>query len=432
MQSTDQEVIIVGAGVAGLRCAVRLSELGHQVTILESADEVGGRIRTDEIDGFLCDHGFQVLNPAYPAVQRWVDVEALKLQHFASGALVRRDDRLAVVADPLRSPRLTRQALTSGLLKPREIAALSRWIGPTLASPRRTLADSDETLGASLDRAGVTGPLRREVLQPFLAGVSVDSHELTSAILSKLLVRMFAIGRPGLPTRGMRAFPEQLADQVRRSGGTIRLGRSVDSVARAGSSITITSDGEPMTAAAVVIAADPVAGIELAGGKPAGLPEPTMKGLVTWWFATNDPPTDLPLVTVEGRRSGSNNPEGPGPVWNAAVISNAAPSYAPKGQHLVAATTLLDRPDGDAPEAAVKAHLSEIYGCGTSEWELVTRHRIPHALPAYPPLSKPTLLVDLGGGVFIAGDHRDTPSIQGALVSGNRTAEAVHAELRSG
>ncbi len=119
----------------------------------------------------------------------------------------------------------------------------------------------------------------------------------------------------------------------------------------------------------------------------------------------------------------------PGPVWNAAVVTAAAPSYAPAGRHLVEATCLLDRPDGDASEDEVLRHVGQIYGCATREWRTVTRHRIPHALPAVPPPLRPRSPVSLGEGVFVCGDHRDTASIQGALVSGNRTANSVHAAL---
>lgn len=391
-------------------------------------------MRTDQIDGFLCDHGFQVLNPAYPAVKRWIDVEALELQHFGSGILIRREAGLAVLADPIRSAKtakdtlLARKGTASGLIRPREVAALTRWLAPALASPRRTLTDADERLGASLDRAGVTGPLRHEVLHPFLAGVSVDSHEDTSAILSKLLIRMFALGRPGLPRRGMRALPIQIADSVRQAGGLIKVGRPVDGVRRVDGGVMIESGGETLSAAAVVVAADPVTGSRLVDVAP-----PPMKGLVTWWFAAESAPNNLPLLVVDGRRAPASTPsppsKSPGPVWNAAVISNAAPSYAPEGQHLIAATTLLDRPDGQASEAEVKRHLGALYGCDADGWQVVVRHHLPHALPGYPPLTRPTSPVDLGGGVFVAGDHRDTPSIQGALVSGNRTAEAVDAAL---
>ncbi|MGL5825234.1 MAG: NAD(P)/FAD-dependent oxidoreductase [Nocardioides sp.] len=419
MPADEHEVIVIGAGLAGLRCAIRLAELGRRVVVLEASDGVGGRVRTDRIDGFRCDRGFQVFNPAYPAVRRWVDVKSLALQHFDSGVLVRRARGSVVFADPVRSPGLAVRSLRSGLIRPGELAGLVRWLAPALVSPRRTLSSADETLSASLDRAGVAGGFRREVLHPFLAGVSGDSFEATSAIMSKLLVRMFVLGRPGLPIEGMQAFPDQLAASVRARGGTVRLNSRVDQVTRSGSRILVESAGTTHAAPAVIIAADPICGSDL-----AGTPRPVTRGLVTWWFATDDAPNDLGMVAVDGRRYEA---QPPGPVWNAAVVSKAAPSYAPTGRHLIAATTLLDR--GSAPEPAVRAHLGEIYGCHTRSWEVVTRHHIPHALPAYPPHTTPTSPISLGNGLYLCGDHRDTPSIQGALVSGHRAAGLVHAAL---
>ena len=421
MQPSGRYVIVVGAGLAGLRCAARLTELGHRVSVLEAAPEVGGRIRTDQIDGFRCDHGFQVFNPGYPAVKRWVDVEALRIQYFASGVLIRREHGLVVLADPVRSPGMVAGSLRSGLVNARELAALLRWIGPTLASPRRTLYDADEPLGASLDRIGVNASLRREVLQPFLAGISADSYEATSARLSKLLVRMFALGRPGLPEGGMQALPEQLAAAFRARGGKVHLEERVETITRGEASLMVRTAVQSHTADAVVIAADPSTGSAL-----AGLPEPAMRGLVTWWFGADEAPHPLPMLTLDGRRlTGSS----PGPIWNAAVISNAAPTYAPAGRHLISATTLLDCPDGEAPESAIRHHLGEIYGCNASGWDLIARHHIPRALPAFAPLTPFKKSVDLGGGLFVCGDHRDTPSIQGALVSGHRTAELVNSHL---
>lgn len=159
------------------------------------------------------------------------------------------------------------------------------------------------------------------------------------------------------------------------------------------------------------------------------LPAPEMRGLVTWWFEADEQPNPLPLLAIDGRRSDATPP---GPVWNAAVVSNAVPSYAPAGRHLVQATTLLDRPDGLAPETDVRRHLAQIYGRPTDGWRVVSRYEIPHALPFSPPPLVARKPVDLGDGVFVCGDHRDTSSIQGALVSGNRTADAVHQRLHGG
>ncbi|RCH71881.1 MAG: NAD(P)/FAD-dependent oxidoreductase, partial [Candidatus Poseidoniales archaeon] len=63
---TEQRVAIVGAGVAGLHCASILLENGIEVLIFDQEREVGGRMKTTRKDGFLLDHGFHVLQTAYP------------------------------------------------------------------------------------------------------------------------------------------------------------------------------------------------------------------------------------------------------------------------------------------------------------------------------------------------------------------------------
>lgn len=414
---TDTDVIVIGAGLAGLRCAHRLTDLGHDVTVLEASDAVGGRVRTDVVDGFRCDRGFQVLNPAYPAVRTWVDVEALKLQEFGAGVLVRNEKGLRVVADPVREPGLALRTVTSGYLNPIELAALGRWVARVLADPRGVIRQRDTTISHSLDEAGVTGKLRREVLDPFIAGVIADSRGVTSANFTKLLVRMFALGRPGLPEHGMSALPEQLV----RGLTDLRLETPVEGIGPRSDGRVEVHAGSTLRARAVVVAADPVTAARL-----SSLPEPETKGLVTWWFEAPTAPSRLPLLAVDGRRT---EDVVPGPVWNAAIVSAAAPSYAPAGRHLVEATCLLDRADGDASEDEVLRHVGQIYGCDTRGWRTVIRHRIPHALPAVPSPLRPRSPVSLGEGVFVCGDHRDTASIQGALVSGNRTANSVHAAL---
>lgn len=414
----DADVVVIGAGLAGLQCARELTEAGLAVTVLEAGDAVGGRVRTDEVDGFRCDRGFQVLNPAYPAVQRLIDLDALGLQQFDAGVLVRAAEGWRALGHPLKAPGLIASTLRSGLLRPAEIAALVQWMGPTMVSPQRAARGEDAALGDALDLAGVEGPLRR-VMDRFLAGVIADSHGRTSANFTRLLLRSFALGAPGLPSGGMRALPEQISAPL----ADVRLGTRVVSLASSGGSGTsvVTEGGGTVRAEHVVVAADPVTGTGL-----AGLPRPEMKGLVTWWFAAPEPPDHRALLAVDGRNGASGGP--PGPVWNAAVVTAAAPSYSTDGRALVEATTLLDRPDGDCGEGDVLAHLADMYRCSTSSWDLVTRHRIPGALPAVPPPLRLRRPVRVREGVYVCGDHRDTASIQGALVSGQRAASAVLAD----
>ena len=411
--SKHVEVVVVGAGLAGLRCAAELESAGVGVVVLEASDGVGGRVRTDRVDDFWCDRGFQLLNPAYPAAKKYVDLAALGLQSFEPGVAVRRPDGLTLLGDPRRAPGLLRSSLSSGLVSPRELTALGRFVGSTLVSPQRALRGGDEPLDRALDRAGVDGALRRDVLEPFLAGVLADSSVTSSANLVRLLVRAFALGTPGLPARGMQALPDQLASRLREP---VRLGQAVTGLLDSGSRVEVAADGGTVQARAVVVAVGPDQVDALVPGQG-----PPTRGLATWWFAADDKPFDRGLLTLDAR-------PGSGPIQHAAVVSNAAPSYAPQGRHLIEATVVLDRAP-DATEADVRRQLGELWDTDANAWDLLVRHEIPHALPFQPAPLRPRQEPRVAEHTYLAGDHRDTASIQGALVSGTRVARAVLADL---
>lgn len=408
---TGYDVIVVGAGLAGLRCATRLAEAGRDVVFLEGADAVGGRERTDIVDGFRLDVGFHVLNPAYPAVRRWVDVDALALRRFPVAVGVRLDDRLARLSHPLRHPLSVPGSLRSGLVGLSDLAALTRWVAPTVLSARAAKTGTDRTLDEAWDRAGVRGALRDSVLEPFLAGVLADDRQQTSDAFVRLLVRSFALGRPGVPAAGIGALPAQLADTARRAGAGIRLSHRVVSTRNRARGWHVGVEGQDaMTARAVVIATGLDPSLDVA------LPSP--RGLQTWWFAADQAPTDDAALRVDGRRRG--------PIVNTAVMTNTAPTYAPRGQHLVQATCVMP---SAASEGDIRRQLAEIWDADTRPWRLLRRDDIAGALPAQNPPLRLRRSVRLGDGRYVAGDHRDTASIQGALVSGQRVAEAVLADL---
>ncbi|MFY1599645.1 FAD-dependent oxidoreductase [Micromonospora sp. WMMD737] len=410
MTVDDIDVLVIGAGLAGLRCAGVLAAAGRDVTVWEAADDIGGRVRTDVIDGFRCDRGFQVLNPAYPELSRAVDLEELALQPFGAGVAVRRERGATVWVHPLRVPQKVPAMLARGGLGPRDLVALARWAGPALRPGALKSGGADTTLHAALDAAGVRGELRR-VIDRFLAGVVLDDTGSGSNAFALLLARMFALGVPALPAGGMAALPRRLAAGLH---DRISLHRTAVDIRRDGAGFRVGDGAGAVRAAEVVVAADPVTAAGL-----AGLPTPDMHGVVTDWWATDEPQSAPPMLWVDGR------PERTGPVLNAAVISAAAPTYAPPGRHLIAASALLAR-DGAAPaEEITRRHAAAILSTDGAGWELLIRHRIPAALPAQPAPLSVRRRVRLDDGLWVCGDHRDTASIQGALVSGRRTAEAL-------
>ena len=403
------DVVVVGAGLAGLRAAQVLCRRGLDVVVLDAADRPGGRVATDVVDGFRCDRGFQVLNTSYPALRAAADLDSLDLRGFTPAAAVRGTDGLHTYGDPRRLPALTPRMTVDRLVPLRDKAALGAWTARVLAGgPRRVAAHGGRSAAADLAANGVRGPVLDRVLRPFLSGVLGEAELTTSAAYVRLVWRAFALGTIAVPAAGMGALPAQLAAGL--PDGVLRLGRRVDAV-RSGA---VRVDGDELAARAVVVATDPVTAANLLPTVAA----PRMYALTTLYHVAPTPPADSPTLHLDGTG---------GPLANTVVLTEAAPGYSPDGRALVSSSFLgtADR----VPEPEVRRELARIYGVPTGEWVHLHTAEVPRALPALPAASPLRRDVALGDGLFVAGDHRDTPSQQGALVSGRRAAQAVLAHL---
>ncbi|MCM3884041.1 NAD(P)/FAD-dependent oxidoreductase [Frankia sp. R82] len=440
MQTVD--VAIVGAGLAGLSAATLLAAEGLSVAVWEAADDVGGRVRTDQVDGFLLDRGFQVLLPAYPEVVRQIDLPALRPRPFVRGLLLRDGVRSVRLGDPSGGA-----GALAGLVPGRALRAgdLARLVALTardrVTRPAELVAGPDRSTRADLRARGLSTQAIDGVLAPLLRGIFLEDDLDTSARFFHLVWRSFATRPPVLPAEGMGALPRQLA--ARLQPGTVRLGCPADIVTRTG---VRSRDGESLVARAVIVATDGTTAARLV----PGITEPTWRGVTTYYFRTDASPLRRGVLVVEGSSDPHRTvrPGRRGPVLNTVVLSEVAPSYAPPGSALIAASVLGVPADADAggppapgsaldglpaggagpDELAVRRHLASLYGTDTTGWTLLARYPVARALPA---LASPHVLrrpVRTPSGVYVCGDHRDTPSIQGALFSGRRAAEAVLAD----
>lgn len=410
----DADVIVIGAGVAGLRCARVLEDAGLRVLTVDAGQSVGGRIRSSRIDGFICDWGLMTVNPQMPAVHRWVDLARLDLHFPLAALLVRRTDGPQLFGDPRRVPRLLPSMVRSRMISAADLTALARWSSSGLVGGRVLDSDNDTTLLASLDEFRVRGALREELLLPVLSAMLADSSGTTSAAYAKWVLHSILAGTPGLPAGGMQALPELLASQLR---DPVRLEVHASAVLETGGGVEVQTWGDTLRARKAVVAVSPEAVNQLLPVR-----RPRMQGVVTWWFRTPSAPFSLPVFALDGR--------GPiGPVWTAVEVTSFAPSYAPPDSHLVAAKTLLDRFDGRASVRVVRRHLAAIYGVPTDDWEVVAHFELPNAVPTHRPPLSDRQQVRIWDDVYVAGDHRKTGSIHGAMVSGQRAAEAVLVDL---
>ncbi|MQA15890.1 MAG: FAD-dependent oxidoreductase [Pseudonocardiaceae bacterium] len=408
------DVVAVGAGLAGLVTARHLQRSGIDVTVLEAGSTVGGRVATNTTDGFVLDRGFQVLNTSYPALRRDVDLAALDLRPFTAGAAVRgADGALHRLVDPRRAPAQVWRTALDGLLSPAAKLALTQLSArAALGDPRQLLAGPERSTADELAVQGLDGPATEQFFRPLLAGVFGERELATSSRFFGLVWRSFTRGASTLPSRGMAALPVQLA--ARLAPGTVRCGQTVLGVAPG----RVRSGTGELTARAVVVATDPPSARALL----PGLDVPLMRSLTTYYHVCEHPPTRLPLIHLDG---------GGGPVLSTTVLTAVAPSYSPDHRHLISSTVFGVPGAGHPEEPEVRRLAGAIYREGSAGWQHLGTAIVPQSLCTFTPPTPDRLrrTVSLGDGLFVAGDHRDTPSIQGALVSGRRAARAVLREL---
>ncbi|MGN6742157.1 MAG: NAD(P)/FAD-dependent oxidoreductase [Amnibacterium sp.] len=401
---SDADVLVVGAGLAGLAAALRLTAAGRGVRVLEAADGPGGRMRSDRVDGFTIDQGFQVLNTAYPELARLGVLGALPLREFVRGALLRHGDRLTLVADPRREPDGALGLLTGVLGSVAERAALGAFLARLAYGSGEAIRRREDVAFAEvLRRWRIDGAPTEHLLRPFLAGVLLEDRLTTSSRFVEAVLRTFVRGRVVVPSGGMGAVPALLADGL--PAGTIAYGSPVAAVRPGAVDL---EGGGTLTADAVVVAADPVRAAGL-----LGTPAPPMHAVTTVWHAVDEPPERRPILVLDTEH---------GPVANSVVMTAAAPEYASDGRALVASSSLGPEP---LPDDVLRATLTRLWGVEAGGWEEVAVTRVPGALPALPGGSRLRRPERLADGLLVAGDWRATPSSQGALASGRRAAEAI-------
>jgi phytoene dehydrogenase-like protein len=416
------DVVIVGAGLAGLACALRLQELGREVTVLEASDGVGGRVRTDRVDGFLLDRGFQVLLTAYPAAERWFDAAELDLRAFAPGVVVHRQGGVVRLADPFRAPLAAARSLLTPTVSVRDALRLLIWRRTILARPgSRVAARPQVTTGERLAAVGFSAGLIEGFFRPFLAGTFFDPDLTTSSRVTELVFRCFFRGDVAVPAAGMGELGRQLAGRL--PDGAIRLATPVRGLStHPAGGVEVVLDAGAIRARQVVVAVDAPALDRLTlDGEPLASDAAPGRGTAAVHL-------EAPRSPTCGRPDLHLGAPGEGPIATLAVMSDVAPSYAPPGRHLISVSTVGIPPDDDvALVAAVREQARGWFGDEVDAWRPLVVQRIPYAQPRQDPVDLTELArpVDRAPGVWVCGDHRDTGSIQGALVSGRRTADAV-------
>jgi len=418
----EHDVIIVGAGLAGLSAAVWLRDAGIRATVLEASDGVGGRLRTDKVDGYLLDRGFAVHNPGYSEAPKVLDHDALDLKPFEAGVAYRNSDSLTFLTDLRRSSDGVRSGLTQtfGALRrnPRTTTTFAAYVARcATSSPESLRRRPDISIRAALRQAGVDANGLRTIVGPFLQGVLLEAHLETSRIVVDEILAAFVRGLPSVPADGMGAIGVQLAAKL--DPQRLLLNTRVIGIHADATGVRVQTDGDTHTARAALVAVSQELLPTVLPGYEAG----RTRGVTTWYHLADCAADELLggkpwLVTDATHRT---------PIANTVPITAAAPSYAPPGSVVISSSVIgVHRELTDEP---MLRHLSYLYGVDTSGWQTIARYEIPNALPDFMPPTTPTLN-RAAPRVWLAGDHTDSPSMNGALRSGRVAAGQISATLR--
>lgn len=411
------DVIIIGAGTAGLSAAHQLNRAGVSVSVLEAAPWVGGRMVTHDVDGFRLDHLGPLLSSAGPEPTLAPALEGLVLRDFAPGLLVHSEGRryrtgtLRSARGAFRAARALSSAPHAPLGGAIEQARLGAALGRLAATPvPRLLSRPERTALAALSARGLSSRTVNGFLRPLLTALLSDPALTTSSRVADLALRGYARGGLCVPAGGSSTLPEVLAATL--PPGTVRTGVHVTA---AGITSVRTKEHGELRCRSLLLATGAGAAAELL----PGLRIPSFHPVTVLHHTTSTPPPTGSSLLLDADRSG--------PVSHTAVMSEVDPSRAPQGRALIT-STVLGTPPPDL-DRTVRRHLGALYGTSTDDWELLAAHHDPEAVPAMPAPHDPHRPVRILAGLYVCGDHRDTSTAQGALRSGRRAASAILADL---
>lgn len=418
-------IVIIGGGLAGLACAGILIRHNQPVRLFEASDRLGGRVRTDIVEGYRIDRGFQVVPEAYPALSEVIAVAEIGPCRFESGAIIWDGHTRHRLENPLQEPKHLLNRVRShavplvDLARLAKLAAHCRMADWTTAAAASVTREGSQSARELFEEYGFSDAFMTRFAQPFWGGISLDPTLSLSAGPVLFTLKMFTQGAAIVPTEGMQALPEAMA--LRHPDGMTRLNTTVERIViEHGQATGVVAAGETVAASAVVVATEELAARTLTGFD--AIPTEGIGCTTVYLAGMREPGIGKTLLL---------NGSGFGGVNHIAPLSNVAPSYAPPGKHLIAAV-LLDTPElrGRGPESLdqqARADVVRMLGHGIEDWEVIITVRTPFAQFRQSPGFVAHLPRNRTGipGLYLAGEYTVDASINGAIQSGVNSAHAI-------
>ncbi len=406
-------MVIIGAGIAGLTCAKYLKDRGIEALVLEASDAVGGRVRTDNVQGFKLDRGFQVLLTSYPEAKKLLNYDDLQFQSVPSGARIRSGDDFFVMPNPLKNILTAPQALFSpvgGLFDKLKVLQLNLETR-NAAEPGELNRQSGESTISFLKNYGYSDTMIERFFVPFFRGVFLERDLATDSGFFKFLYKQFAKGDVVIPRNGMQAIPEQIAGHL--SPHQIRLNTAVEKIV--GKTVYL-QNGESIKAEKIVVATDARTAAKLLGEESSA----KFNGTVCLYFESDVP---LKLNGEPYLLINSNTDE---LIDHLLICSDVAPSYAPAGKTLISVNIVGGKEIlEDELEERAQAELVKWFG-RENAWRHLKTYRIPEALPRFYPDSAVESNLKINDDTYRCGDYAAYPSLNAAMKTGREVAAMLH------
>ncbi len=406
-------ITIIGAGISGLTAAVYLHQKGFKVQILEASERAGGRIKTDLIDGFRLDRGFQVLLTEYPETKALLDYKKLNLKRFLPGATVLYDGGQFEIADPFRRPSATFATLFApvGSLKDKLNTLFLKNKLLKISIPDVFKQPETDT-NSQLQKYGFSHKMINRFYKPFFSGIFLENELKTSSNMFDFVMKMFSEGDAAIPELGMEEIPKQLVEMLPKN--SIVYNAKVSSIEN---NTIICENGQFFETDKIIIATEAV------GFASNYIPKTKQNyhQVTDVYFEANVAPIKKAVVVLNASKNKK---------WfnNLTVMSNISDKYAPKEKILISVSCngISDIDDTTLSEN-MKTELKTWYGNQVENWKFLKVYRINYALPNQDSVKNDLENSDIqiNENLFICGDHLLNGSINAAMKSGRLVAELI-------
>nr|MBI1232746.1 NAD(P)-binding protein [Cytophagales bacterium] len=409
----DRKIYVIGAGVSGLVAAIELEKAGYFPVILEKTDRVGGRIKSDFVDGFILDHGFQVLLTAYPAAQRYLDFKALDLRYFDPGAVILKPGDTFSVHDPLRRPtQIFNMAFSKvgTLLDKIKLFTLTKELKKK--QEEEIFSEPEMSTISYLKKKGFSAKIIEQFFRPFFAGIFLERELATSSRMFEFVFKMFSMGHAAVPAKGMMEIPNQLASKLQNT--QFRFNTTVKEITHTEIHL---DTGDTITADDIIVTV-PAAGLVDGFTGPAV----THHGVVNMYFSTQYSFLAQPMIGLV--------PDDSFYINNLVFLTDVCKSYSNSGRALLSVSIVKDVTGIEKLDKLVALELEALSGIKAEHFEFIMGYNIAEALPIVDDLKfeRPYHQHEWYDHLFLAGDHYLNGSVNAAMQAGRSAAEALIAK----